>query len=136
DVIVNGSYLGGDIVTAWLGNGDKRLQRRVTNVSQCCSYFVPGDFNGDGRLDAFVLTFGIPVGYTVLLGNGDGRFQQLSIQPLDSAFAPAVGDLNGDGTLDVALLANQTVTSCLARETQPSSSFLSPRSESGQPYHR
>lgn len=69
-----------------------------------------GDFNGDGKLDAIVISGGSTVdpdsGVTVSLGNGAGTFTQANGSPisLGSNFSAVVaGDFNGDGKLDIAV---------------------------------
>lgn len=65
-----------------------------------------GDFNGDGKLDAFVANANMPdgAGYRVYLGDGGGHLtdsgQQLS-EPANWEGTPAIGDVNGDRKLDV-----------------------------------
>jgi polyisoprenoid-binding protein YceI len=77
-----------------------------------------GDFNGDGVLDAAVVSFNpndVSVGeLKVSLGNGDGTFTskaQASI-PASSPDFVVAGDFNGDGILDLAV-ANNTNPSSL-----------------------
>jgi len=76
------------------------------------SFFVQGDFNGDGKTDII----GIRVGELVVLpGNGTGGFGA----PLNTTITGLnnvqlnqfiVGDFNNDGRLDVALFGTDALT--------------------------
>src|SRR5438445_632232 len=62
-----------------------------------------GDFNGDGKLDLAVASFGSNL-VSVLLGNGDGTFQAaLTFAVRTGTSSVAVGDFNGDGKLDLVV---------------------------------
>jgi len=65
---------------------------------------VPGDFNGDGKVDLAVVNSNFRVApVSVLLGNGDGTFQpRRNYFGGDFVDGLAVGDFNGDGKLDLA----------------------------------
>ena len=64
------------------------------------SRIYTGDFNGDGKLDLFVVkSQDEKVG--VLLGNGDGTFTAAPVLSAPTRSVPALGDFNGDGKLDV-----------------------------------
>ena len=61
------------------------------------------DFNGDGRPDLAITTFG-PHVLHILLGNGSGGFVDTTpIALTGAADRIAIQDLNGDGRLDLAL---------------------------------
>ncbi|HET9364113.1 MAG TPA: VCBS repeat-containing protein, partial [Candidatus Angelobacter sp.] len=71
----------------------------VTNIAGLPGVIVPGDFNGDGKLD-FVMATGQ---VQTFLGNGNGTFTPAAPQ-LFTGLSPQnllVGDFNGDGKLDV-----------------------------------
>ena len=73
-------------------------------------YPVVGDFNGDGKLDAFIPMleeYGYnPVSGPVLLqGNGNGTFNRLGEFYVGATSrAAVVADFNGDGSPDIAIL--------------------------------
>src|SRR5207253_9503630 len=102
----------GQTVTVLLGNGKGTFAPApgspvaVTNAPDPNS-LVAGDFNGDGRLDLAVGSFGNDT-VAILLGKGDGTFTQVNgccgtPVGLTRIFSMAAGDLNGDGKLDLVL---------------------------------
>lgn len=72
-----------------------------TNITGLPGVIVPGDFNGDGKLD-FVMAGGSPSQIQTFLGNGNGTFTLAPSQPLaGTPLNLLLGDFNGDGKLDV-----------------------------------
>jgi hypothetical protein len=90
-----------------LGNGDGTFTSSAgVSGSSASLSFAIGDFNGDGKADLAVYSYGSPVNginpsWSVYLGNGDGTFQPVanSLPPGDGSVL--VGDFNGDGNLDL-----------------------------------
>jgi hypothetical protein len=105
------------LINVLLGNGDgtfqAALQTPVYSIEDISSTAI-GDFNGDGRLDVAVMTFGGSSPGLILLGKGDGTFNNTGTGRF-SAGLPEGGpvlialDVNGDGKLDL-MSANQNNT--------------------------
>ena len=99
---------GAGSVSVLLGNGDGTLGTPMsTTVDPNVLGLTFGDFNGDGKLDMAVASYGLDFSptdngsVTVLSGNGDGTFgaaQAFTIGSLHPV-AVAAADLNGDGIL-------------------------------------
>ena len=98
-------------------NGDGSFQAPVQLAADILgsegAFLVPGDFNGDGKLDFALGEYDIAA---VVFGNGDGTFQLNDSQPVvlptpgsttnpdfSAGVLVAAADMNGDGTLDVAV---------------------------------
>jgi hypothetical protein len=91
-------------VAILLGNGDGTFQSPVNygTEGQYSLSLVPGDFNGDGRLDVAVVNQSSSV--SILLGNGDGTLQPAVVTTAGSVnLSIAAADLNNDGKTDIAL---------------------------------
>src|SRR5207302_6608794 len=98
--------------SAFLGNGDGTFTLApgspIALPIQPWSVAV-ADFNGDGRPDMAVGSYG--GGVAVLLGDGSGRFTPATGSPIQAGPMPergAIGDFNGDGKPDLAI-ANTNV---------------------------
>lgn len=104
----------GDLVSIFLGIGDGTFKQAVqydvghssSNVS--AGSITVGDFNGDGKPDLAVTSFGPDENLSILLGRGDGSFQSginysASTVPSSSVGSVAAGDFNSDGKLDLVV---------------------------------
>jgi FG-GAP-like repeat/Abnormal spindle-like microcephaly-assoc'd, ASPM-SPD-2-Hydin len=104
-------------VRVFLGNGDGTFSQSSEGITQQTNFtFGPplvGDFNGDGKLDVAVPTFGglTEAGVLMFLGNGDGTLQSgLLSNVSDLQVLGAVGDFDGDGKLDLIGITGTTNT--------------------------
>ena len=105
-------------VDTLLGNGDGTLQTAVAStfapaLPQPYSTAVPGDFNGDGKLDIAyrpATAAGGPSNrVTLVFGRGDGMFNSTATVPTDGfAGGIALGDFNGDGVPDFVVSNSDT----------------------------
>jgi VCBS repeat protein len=114
DVAVAGGRCktGCPILQVLLGNGDGTFQpvRSFFNPTQNVANSVTiGDFNGDGKLDAFV-TYNGPT-FSVFQGVGTGSFADAGDHSLGLNYVGPVviGDFNGDGKLDLAVASETGV---------------------------
>src|SRR6266566_2284396 len=99
-------------VSVLLGRGDGTFRPAINYSAGSFPQSVAvGDFNGDGKLDLAVASFGS--GVSILLGNGDGTFKSPANYGESGPTSVAVGDFNGDGKLDLAV-ANLVTNSGLS----------------------
>jgi len=87
-------------IEIYLGKGDGTFNgpvksKSVTNVV----YLLPGDFNGDGKLDLAVDDDGGNV--SIFLNQGGGRMRQSQV--FDGRLSLAAADFNNDGKLDLII---------------------------------
>jgi uncharacterized protein (DUF2141 family) len=104
DVVAGISSNEGVGLAFYQGNGNGTFKPPVVSpATYATSYFLVGDFNGDGLPDVMVtgyVTFGEST--AVFLNNGDGTFtQQKTFAEGDYGGPAAAGDFNGDGKLDL-----------------------------------
>jgi len=88
-------------------DGKYRAQPTIDLNQTAVGNPVMADFNGDGNLDAAVLSYGSSI--SILLGNGKGGFRP--IVPAVAGPAPVAlvaGDFNGDGKADLAVADRTT----------------------------
>ncbi len=117
DIIANGAA--GRFLFFFKGNDDGTVASGVqstvgsTAVANSALGVVTGDFNGDGKLDAYILHTATAGGVYPMTGNGNGTF---TVGPLvDTGTSPglnaiAVADLNGNGYLDLVLTNKGSAT--------------------------
>jgi FG-GAP-like repeat/Abnormal spindle-like microcephaly-assoc'd, ASPM-SPD-2-Hydin/FG-GAP repeat len=95
------------------GNGTFTASSPVCTGGDYPIYPVVGDFNGDGKLDAFIPMeeqYGTTSGPAMLEGNGDGTFNRIGefyVGP--TGRGAVVADFNGDGMPDIAVLNNNNL---------------------------
>ncbi|APR82662.1 fibronectin type III domain protein [Minicystis rosea] len=110
DVLSNGAA--GRFMFFFKGHADGTLSTGIsstvspTAVANSALGIVTGDFNGDGKLDAYVLRTATTGGVYPMTGNGTGAFSVGTLittgsSPASNALATA--DMNHDGYLDLIL---------------------------------
>ncbi len=106
--LLTANYNSYGALSAFLGSGDGTFSRvdTIVHVNDSMPGLALGDFNGDGKLDAALATYGI----SILLGEGDGRFSSFTNYSGGVAYAVAVADFNGDHKLDL-VTANYSYSS-------------------------
>ncbi|HEY6766988.1 MAG TPA: FG-GAP-like repeat-containing protein [Candidatus Sulfotelmatobacter sp.] len=107
DVVANSYQTHTFEASIFIGKGDGTFSAPVVALTVVepadLLQVLPGDFNGDGKMD---LLFSVradifpPTAY-VILGNGDGTFQSPITLANILGVGNAIGDFNGDGIPDV-----------------------------------
>ena len=100
-----------ELMGVQLNNGDGTFGAFMPYLSQPLFYspgfdVAVGDFNGDGKLDLAVSTYGSPT-ITILLNNGDGTFAAGT--PVAGTGPLIAADFNHDGKPDLAVSAGSGV---------------------------
>lgn len=117
DILANGAA--GAYLYFFKGNGDGTVASGVQSstgasaVANTALGVVTGDFNGDGKLDAYILYTATTGGVYPMTGNGKGAFTAGSL--INTGVSPglnaiAVADLNRDGYLDLVLTNKGSAT--------------------------
>jgi len=108
DLVVPNSYVVQDsTLTILISHGDGTFASESVSVSPYPLAVVPGDFNGDRKIDLAITggTFTDPPAYLMFLfGNGDGTFSSgPDFSVAQPSGKPAVADFNRDGVSDLVI---------------------------------
>ncbi|HTN92374.1 MAG TPA: FG-GAP-like repeat-containing protein [Sorangium sp.] len=110
DILSNGAA--GRYLFFFKGNGDGTVASGVGSaagpsaVANSALGVVASDFNGDGKLDAYILVTTSSGGVRPMTGSGNGTFVTGSVVPTGTSPGPnaiAVADLDADGYDDLVL---------------------------------
>ncbi|MDI1432520.1 FG-GAP-like repeat-containing protein [Polyangium sorediatum] len=117
DILANGAA--GRFLFFFKGNGDGTVASGVsstvspTAIANSALGVVASDFNGDGKLDAYVLATTSAGGVRPMTGNGNGTFAAgdfVATGASPGLNAIAVADLDGDGYDDLILTNKGSAT--------------------------
>ncbi|WP_437721100.1 FG-GAP-like repeat-containing protein [Sorangium sp. So ce861] len=110
DILSNGAA--GRFLFFFKGNGNGTVASGVsstaspTAIANSALGVVASDFNGDGKLDAYILVTTSSGGVRPMTGNGNGTFVAGPVVPTGTSPGPnaiAAADLDGDGYDDLIL---------------------------------
>ncbi|WP_441292514.1 FG-GAP-like repeat-containing protein [Sorangium sp. KYC3313] len=110
DILSNGAA--GRYLFFFRGNGDGTVASGVASTASSSAIansalgVVASDFNGDGKLDAYILVTTSSGGVRPMTGNGNGTFTAGPVVPTGTSPGPnaiAVADLDADGYDDLIL---------------------------------
>ena len=96
------------------GNGDGTFQASPAILSPNGDPIIgaaSGDFNGDGRSDLAITSYG---NLYIYLADATGTFSLAHTYAISAAGSPEIGDFNGDGKLDLITVVNPSGTPLLA----------------------
>ncbi|MGK3960682.1 FG-GAP-like repeat-containing protein [Sorangium sp. So ce118] len=117
DILSNGAA--GRYLFFFKGNGDGTVASGVqsaagpTAIANSALGVVASDFNGDGKLDAYILVTTSSGGVRPMTGNGNGTFASGPVVPTGTSPGPnaiAAADLDGDGYDDLVLTNRESGT--------------------------
>jgi cysteine-rich repeat protein len=117
DILANGAA--GAYLYFFKGNGDGTVASGVDSatgasaVANSALGVVTGDFNGDAKLDAYILYTAVAGGVYPMTGNGNGTFTAgplVSTGTSPGLNAIAVADLDNDGYSDLVLTNKGSAT--------------------------
>jgi hypothetical protein len=96
------------------GNGDGTFQASPAILSPDGDPIIgaaSGDFNGDGRSDLAITSYG---NLYIYLADATGTLSLAHTYAISAAGSPEIGDFNGDGKLDLITVVNPSGTPFLA----------------------
>ncbi|MRG93427.1 FG-GAP-like repeat-containing protein [Polyangium spumosum] len=117
DILANGAA--GAYLFFFKGNGDGTVASGVQSATGASAIansalgVVASDFNGDGKLDAYILVTAASGGVRPMTGNGNGSFAAGAVVPTGTSpglNAIAAADLDGDGYDDLILTNRGSAT--------------------------